>query len=278
MSPQVGLRVAVGDLDDAEDAEGQGGPADDLAAGRAGVLGVAHRAPADEEQHERDQRSRPCRPSPATTVRAASMTDPGSCHQTAAATTTAEPKRKRPTPSRRCSGSRSRAVCPMLRATAPSAVRDRQPDRGDAAEEHGEEPRATGPGPLRTARGAGRFGAGARWDGVRGLALARGSSWGQACASGWYSGIAVLAARLCAGLREVLAVRVEDVLLLRDPGGEDVRVAMVPTLRRGHSSHTRPQRVRVLEHAPVDPLGGRCRSARGCGMASPPTRRVDRPR
>ena len=33
-------------------------------------------------------------------------------------------------------------------------------------------------------------------------------------------------------------VRVVDVLLLRDPGGEDVRVAMVTTLRSGHSRHT----------------------------------------
>ncbi|GAW49344.1 hypothetical protein PD653_2561 [Nocardioides sp. PD653] len=39
-------------------------------------------------------------------------------------------------------------------------------------------------------------------------------------------------------LREVLAALDEDVLLLRDPGGEDVRVAIVPTLRRRHSSHT----------------------------------------
>ena len=57
---------------------------------------------------------------PSTTVRVASMTEPGSCHQTAAATTTASPKRNSPTPSRRCSGSRSRAVWPMLRATAPT--------------------------------------------------------------------------------------------------------------------------------------------------------------
>jgi hypothetical protein len=35
----------------------------------------------------------------------------------------------------------------------------------------------------------------------------------------------------------VLRVLDEDVLLLRDPGGEDVRVAMVTTLRSSHSSH-----------------------------------------
>ena len=50
-----GLRVALGDLDDAEDAEGERGPADDLAAGGAVVLGVAHGAPPDVEERERDE-------------------------------------------------------------------------------------------------------------------------------------------------------------------------------------------------------------------------------
>ncbi len=78
--------------------------------------------------------------------------------------------------------------------------------------------RATGPGPLRTARGAGRaglragarpfFGAGLRW----GLALRDRE-------------VEVLRPVL----REVLLrLPDEDVLLLRDPGGEDVRVAMSP--------------------------------------------------
>jgi hypothetical protein len=72
--------------------------------------------------------------------------------------------------------------------------------------------RATGPEPLRTARGAGR--------------------------------------RLLVFLFFVLRLRVpepprlpffdldEDVLLLRDPGGEDVRVAMLTTLGVRHTSHT----------------------------------------
>ena len=50
-----GLRVAVGDVHDAEQAEGEGDPADDLAPGRAVALGVAHRAPPgvhEEERHE----------------------------------------------------------------------------------------------------------------------------------------------------------------------------------------------------------------------------------
>jgi len=41
--------------------------------------------------------------------------------------------------------------------------------------------------------------------------------------------VAVLVPVFFAGPREVLAVRVEDVLLLRDPGGEDVRVAIWST-------------------------------------------------
>ncbi|WP_239459872.1 hypothetical protein [Nocardioides daejeonensis] len=69
--------------------------------------------------------------------------------------------------------------------------------------------RATGPGPLRTARGAGR-----------GLDVDRAA--------------AFLGAALDAVFLEVLRDRVlepdplpRDVLELRDPGGEDVRVAMV---------------------------------------------------
>ncbi len=92
---------------------------------------------------------------PATTVRVASMTEPGSCHQTAAAATTARPKRNRPAPSRRCSGSRSRAVCPIERAVAPRAWA--MPSQTAATPlPRAAKSRASGPGPLRTARGAGR--------------------------------------------------------------------------------------------------------------------------
>jgi hypothetical protein len=37
--------------------------------------------------------------------------------------------------------------------------------------------------------------------------------------------------------RPLLLDRDEDVLLLRDPGGEDVRVAMVINLGHSHTSH-----------------------------------------
>ncbi|GAA4723433.1 hypothetical protein GCM10023350_02130 [Nocardioides endophyticus] len=89
--------------------------------------------------------------------------------------------------------------------------------------------RATGPGPLRTARGAGRRGAGLR--------LLAGFL-GAGLRLGLVLRVAVLVPVFFAGPRDVLVVRLEDVLLLRDPGGEDVRVAIVPTLRRSHSSHT----------------------------------------
>ena len=143
---------------------------------------------------------------PVTMVRIVSIGPPGSCHQTAAAAMTASPISRRPTPSRRCSGSRSRAVRPMLRAVAPTAWAI--PSQIAAAPRpSSEKKRKTGPGPFRTARGAGRR---------------------------------PLAGRRVAGLRLVLRDRVlepafevpradprEGVLLLRDPGGEDVRVAMV---------------------------------------------------
>ena len=50
-----GLRVAVGDVDDAEHAERERGPADDLAPGGTVVQRVAHVAPADEDQHQRQE-------------------------------------------------------------------------------------------------------------------------------------------------------------------------------------------------------------------------------
>jgi len=46
----------------------------------------------------------------------------------------------------------------------------------------------------------------------------------------------------------------EDVLLLRDPGGEDVRVAMLTTLGLGHTSHMdHTERVGSLELG-LDPV------------------------
>ena len=79
-------------------------------------------------KHSSSGTNQPSRPTePLTTVRVESPTPPGSCHQTAAATTTASPIRNRPAPSRRCSGSSSRAVCPTLRTPAPEHVGDAEP-------------------------------------------------------------------------------------------------------------------------------------------------------
>jgi hypothetical protein len=52
---QLGLRRAVGDVDDAEHAEQQRPPADDLTARGAVGLGVAHVAPGDEAQQQRHE-------------------------------------------------------------------------------------------------------------------------------------------------------------------------------------------------------------------------------
>ena len=89
--------------------------------------------------------------------------------------------------------------------------------------------RETGPGPLRTARGAGRA-ADRRLDApdrLRPFAeLVRGLG------------------RLLVLRDRVLEPLVLDVLELRDPGGEDVRVAMLGTLRLRPTSHMH-HRVRV---------------------------------
>lgn len=102
--------------------------------------------------------------------------------------------------------------------------------------------RATGPGPLRTARGAGRL-----FELVR-LVLGR-------------VRLEVLRVREVELLELVFGFdfdadleaddRDEDVLLLRDPGGEDVRVAMLRRLGHRHSSHTHhTMRVAVKKREP----------------------------
>src|SRR6195952_2055885 len=90
-------------------------------------------------------------------VRGASPNRPGSCHQTDAATTTASPTRNSPAPSRRCSGSSSRAVWPIRRTPSPTAWAT--PSHAvTSTRARAVHTRAIGPEPLRTARGAGRAG------------------------------------------------------------------------------------------------------------------------
>src|SRR5205085_652843 len=132
--------------------------------------------------------------------------------------------RNSPAPSRRCSGSSSRAVCPTLRTAAPS--------RWAAPSQAAATPRprarksvAMGPGPLRTARGEGRL------DLLeRPLPLLAGFL------RAWLPDDRVVAedARMDVFL---------DVPRFRDAGGEDVRVAMLTNLRDRHTRH--------LPHTPV---------------------------
>jgi len=118
--------------------------------------------------------------------------------------------------------------------------------------------RAIGPGPLRTARGAGRLGAGRRCgERAAGLRLLAAPFFGAGLRLGLVLRVAVLVPVFFAAPRVLLAARVEDVLLLRDPGGEDVRVAIPSNYtrvtpvtrttgacrRRGSVSETR-QRIR----------------------------------
>ena len=153
---ETGLRVAVGDVDDAEHAEGEGDPADDLAAGRAVVLGVAHVAPADEHEQRAAPASRPCRPSPATTVRTALHHRAGELPPDRGGGDDGQPEDEQPD-----------AVATVLGVEVAGAVADAAGDRAEAVgDRRARRPRrrgrarrrpgATGPGPLRTARGAGR--------------------------------------------------------------------------------------------------------------------------
>ena len=183
---------------------------------------------------------------PATTVRTPSITVPGSCHQTAAAATTASPMTNSPTPSRRCSGSRSRAPRPIERASEPSPwaipSHTAATPRPSAAKA-----RKTGPGPLRTARGAGlRVRVGARLLEDRFFLLG------------------VPRVRVPDAPRVVRPDELDrpalDVLLLREPGGEDVRVAMTPNVGHRHSSHTDHTAVSALDthsHPPQKGIAGK---------------------
>ena len=83
------------------------------------------------------------------------MTGPPSWNHTAAALMTDSAKMKRPTPSRRCSGSSSRAPWPIPRATAPMPWATAS-QMAATARKTVSKNLAIGPLPVRTARGAGR--------------------------------------------------------------------------------------------------------------------------
>jgi len=110
-----------------------------------------------------------------------------------------------------------RAVAPRAWAIAIHTVASPRPSALNA--------RATGPGPLRTARGAGRV-----RDAVFRVVL-------RVDFLGALEPLRVLRDRVLEPLRPLRLDLDEDVLLLRDPGGEDVRVAMVNNLGHSHTSH-----------------------------------------
>ena len=144
--------VAVGDVHDAQDTEGERGPADDLATGRTVALGVAQGAPAHEDEHQRDQ--------PGDLADRAGDHGPQTRHHRARelpphgpAVTTASPTSSSPAPSRRCSGSRSRAAPPIRRAAPPSAWATASHACAERAEHAEDRARAAAHGSGRGARG-----------------------------------------------------------------------------------------------------------------------------
>src|SRR5918994_4253967 len=167
---------------------------------------------------------------PATTVRTNSITPPGTSNQTPAATTRARPQSRSPIPSRRCSGSISLAPPTTPRATAPTpcAIPSQIAASARASALNACD---TGPGPLRTARGAGRRLAVLRFEVGRFLAVLRDRE-------------------LDPALVVLPLPRLLDVLRLRDRVGEDVRVAMLMTLLIGHIC----PRDHVSVSAPQTPL------------------------
>src|SRR5690348_2374593 len=119
----------------------------------------------------------------------------------------------------------------MLRASAPSALAS--PSHSAVSTwPSAVKARATGPGPLRTARGAGRFAEELRL--FEEVVLLREELLEPDLLR---EVLPVLRDRVLEPLRPVLRAPVVDVLLLRDPGGEDVRVAMVINVIDRHTCH-----------------------------------------
>ena len=163
---------------------------------------------------------------PATTVRIASMSRAGQLPPDGGRDDDGEAEQEQPDPVAAVLGLEVAGRPADPAGDRADGVGDAEPDAA-TPRPSAVKPRSTGPGPVRTARGAGR--------------------------------------RLDAGLRDrffvVLRDRVveacapstreadrEDAALLREPGGEDVRVAMVTNLGHCHSSHT--------DHTPHRPVSG----------------------
>ena len=205
------LRVAGGDVDDAEHAEPERDPADDLAPGRAVGLGVAQVAPADPDQDQRHQ--------PADLADRAGDDGVDALHQAAGQLPPdggrdddREPEQEQADPvapvlGLEVAGGLARSCGRRRRRRGRCRARPRR-SRGRARRTDAGPDRARS-GPL---RGAGR----------RLRALLRERERG----------------RFFDVLRERVEGRAVVLALLREPGGEDVRVAMVTNLGHRHSSHT----------------------------------------
>ena len=116
----AGSRSAHDEVPDADDADEDGGRADDQAAGRRVVLGMAQEPPRQAQQDEgrRARRGTPMRA--VVTMLAHETNQPSTPNQVAATSVAAPAISARPSPSRRCAGSRSRAPRPRARAAPPT--------------------------------------------------------------------------------------------------------------------------------------------------------------
>ena len=207
-----GLRVAVGDVHDAEQAEAERGPADHLATRGAVALGVAQRAPARVDEEERDE--------PADLADGAGGDRAREVHHA----TRQLPPDGRGGDRRQAEEEEPGTVATVLGVEVAGRLPDRpgdgaegvgdaQPDGRDPASDRAEGPRdrprtvAHGTG-CRTRRrtALGRAGAAPSSSSIEGRSLL------------------VLRDRVLEALDRLLE---PDVLVLRDPGGEDVRVAML---------------------------------------------------
>ena len=205
-------RQAAGDVDQAEQAEHDGRPADGLATARAVAVGVAQRPPGHQRPAGSARRRPACRSRWRRRRGWRRPTGPGRPNQNSAPTTMAQPTRNSPTPSRRSAGSRSRAPGPIRRAAFPTpcaspvqtAASPRPSDPAGGLSASG-----SGFAPLDAGR-AGRRRAGAVVD----FGPPR-TSWKRRCSSCFRS-TAVSSRR-----------RDEAPERLRDRGGEDARVAML---------------------------------------------------
>ena len=140
----AGVRAAVRgrgrvgpEVEQAEHRDGERERADDACRPRESGCGAwRSMCAAAAEQHDRQQQPRRCRSRPARATDRPWPTGPAAPNQTRRSMTRPKASTPSATPSRRCSGSRSRAVAalrPAARATPPTTRRERAPERTRAA-------------------------------------------------------------------------------------------------------------------------------------------------